>query len=339
MLCVKGIDAIFKKDEGGNYNDNARMYQDIIIFGSTIPENKEFKLQDLASYLLYNNAELEDQYKRSKLNESNIIENIVQGVKRNVDDLVGLRVMIQAGEVKQEQGTELVPIFKYTLFGYILSLIIQSLRTDINVEDKLYDLFQRLLKVRPDYIQSYIIFTSNWLKKMHEKGYFGRYISILKKLISSISNIEEFVSILQRTVNITFFHERANAVIYIQTWKETINELEAEVRKLYLYDLKLSIDVIVGQKALTLEYEKLRFTLRDDVEVVALEGYCSECKQCPVLPMKIVQYYSHLVHAFTPLKGLVMQCSKCNSPHKTLQLPNVWLKGHPLYKRLRRKQK
>ena len=35
-----------------------------------------------------------------------------------------------------------------------------------------------------------------------------------------------------------------------------------------------------------LEYEKSRLTLIGDVEVVALEGYCSECKQRPVLPLK-----------------------------------------------------
>lgn len=215
-----------------------------------------------------------------------------------------------------------------------MSQIILSLRSDINVEAKLYDLFQRMLRVQPDYAQTYIIFTSNWIKKMHEKGHLGHYISILKKVINSksIRNIEEFVSILQRTVNITFFHKPVNALIYMTAWKETLEELEPEVRKLYLNELKLYIDGIINSSSLTLGYEKLRFTLIADVEVVALEGYCTECKQRPVLQMKIVRYYQRLAHAFTPLNGLVMKCPKCNSPHKTLQLPNVWLKDHPLYK-------
>jgi Zn finger protein HypA/HybF involved in hydrogenase expression len=116
------------------------------------------------------------------------------------------------------------------------------------------------------------------------------------------------------------------------TWKETLEELEPEVRNLYLNELKLKIDVIMNASALTLEYEKLRFTLIGDVEVVALEGYCTECKQRSALKMKIEQYYQRLAHAFTPLNGLVMQCPKCNSPNTTLQLLNVWLKDHhPLY--------
>ena len=173
---------------------------------------------------------------------------------------------------------------------------------------------------------------------MYEKGYLSRYISIFKTVNSqSIKNIQEFASILQRTVNIRFFHERANALNYMTTWKETLEDLEPEVRKLYLNELKLNIDGIMNSSSLTLEYEKLRFTLIADVGVVALEGYCTECKQRPVLQMKIVEYYQRLAHAFTPQIGLVMKCPKCNSPHKTLQLPNVWLKGHPLYKRLQRK--
>jgi hypothetical protein len=145
------------------------MYQDILIFGSTIPENEKFKLRGLSRYLLHNNVEYRDQYKGSKLNESNRIENIGQRVKRNVDALVGLQVMIPEGQVKQERGTGLVPILKYSRFGYILSQIIQSLQSDTNVEAKLYDLFQRMLRFQPDYTQSWVIFISNSIKKCMRK--------------------------------------------------------------------------------------------------------------------------------------------------------------------------
>jgi hypothetical protein len=338
MLSMAAIDEIFQRDDGDNYKDKSRMYQDILIFGSTIPEGKEFKLWDLAKYLLDNNEELRDRYFKSELKlkkytESNKIEHIQRRIKRNIDDLVDMHLLAIAGQVKEERGTRLIPTYTYTRFGYFLSQVIQSLRSDINVESKLYDLFQSMLKVQPEYAQSYMIFISNWIKKMYEKGYLDHYVSIYKKAINSksIKNIQQFASILQRTVNIRFFHERANAVIYMTTWKETLEELEPEVRKLYLNELKLNIDGIINARSLTLEYEKLRFALIGDVEVVALEGYCTECKQRPVRQMKIVEYYQRLAHAFTPLNGLVMECPKCNSPQKTLRLPNVWLKDHPLY--------
>ena len=47
-MSHKGIDSIFKKDpEGGYYNKKARLYQDILIYGSTIEEGKPFNLGNL----------------------------------------------------------------------------------------------------------------------------------------------------------------------------------------------------------------------------------------------------------------------------------------------------
>lgn len=106
ILCMKGIDAIFRKDERGNYNDKSRLYQDILVFGSTISKNEEFKLRDLARYLLSNNAEIRDQYKGSKSSECNTIEDIGQRVKRDVGALVNLQLMIKPRQ--EELGTELL---------------------------------------------------------------------------------------------------------------------------------------------------------------------------------------------------------------------------------------
>jgi hypothetical protein len=326
MLSMTGIDAIFKKDHGDNYKNKSRMYQDILIFGSTIPENEEFKLWDLSRYLLYNNVEFRDRYKGSHLNESSRIEYIGKRVYRNVNHLVGLRVMAQVKLVKEERGTGLIPTFRFTPFGYILSQIIGSLRSGVNVEVKLYDLFhERLFKVQAN-SPSIVIFASNWIEKMYEKGKFAHYVSILKKVIDSksVNNIEEFALLLQRTVNLRFFHNPANALLFVDTWEETIKELEPEIRKLFLHEQKLGIDVKMATRVRTLEYEKLRLTLIGDVEQVALESYCNECKQRVVHQMKILQYYRRLAHAHTELNGLAMKCPTCNVPHRTLTLPNIW---------------
>ena len=103
MLNVKGIDAIFQKGDGDDYKNKSRMYQDILIFGSTIQENEEFKLWDLAGYLLYNNEELRDHYfkselRKKKLTENNKIENIQRRVKRNVNGLVSIMLMAKVKE-------------------------------------------------------------------------------------------------------------------------------------------------------------------------------------------------------------------------------------------------
>ena len=70
----------------------------------------------------------------------------------------------------------------------------------------------------------------------------------------------------------------------------------------------------MGNTAQTLEYEKLCLALIGDVEVVALEGYCSECKKPTAVQMKILEYYQS--HAHVSL--VITSCPLCNSPHLTL---------------------
>lgn len=233
--------------------------------------------------------------------------------------------MAEVRLVKEERGTGLIPTFRFTPFGYFLSQIIQSLRSCVNVEGKLYDLLHEGLFKVQTYSPSFVIFASNWIKKMHEKGEFGQYISIFKKVIDSksIGNIEEFALILQSTVNINFFHNPVNSLLFVNTWEEAVKELEPEIRKLFLYEQKLAIDVKMGSRARTLEYEKLRLTLIGDVEFVALEGYCNECKQFVAVEMTI-QYYRRLAYAHShSVDGLAMKCTKCNAPHRPLRLPNL----------------
>ena len=239
-----------------------------------------------------------------------------------------MMIIIKVEEVQEEKGTGLVPIFRFTPFGHMLSLILQFDRPDINVEAKLYALFQGLLKGLEAI--SWVIFTSNWIKKVYEKGLFGHYISILKKVIDSKSiwNIRKFNSLLQDTVNLRFSYPPPNARIFVNIWQETVDEMEPEVRKRYLYELKLGLDSTMGTIASTLAYEKLRLALIGDVELVALEGYCNECKKHVAFQIKIVEYYQS--RALVSL--VATKCPLCNSPYETLQLPQLLNISRRLYK-------
>jgi hypothetical protein len=51
--------------------------------------------------------------------------------------------------------------------------------------------------------------------------------------------------------------------------------------------------------------EKLRLARMGDVEFVALQGYCNECKQHVALEMTILYYYRQLAFAHNALDGLL----------------------------------
>jgi hypothetical protein len=139
--------------------------------------------------------------------------------------------MKQTGEVKEEKGTGLIPTFSYTPAGYIFSRIIQCIGSKKgNTEEELYNfLHERLYNIKQDSL-SFVIFASNLIKKIYEKGLFGNYISNLQKVLDSkdIPNIEAFARRLQQTLSVTF-----QTRLFVNAWEDTINELEPDVRKLF----------------------------------------------------------------------------------------------------------
>jgi len=187
FMSQRGIDSIFKKDpEGRYYSNKARLYQDILIFGSTIEEGKSFKLRELAKYLLDNNEEIRNYYRGKKLTNSNKIENIQRRIKRSIDSLVNMGLMKETGTVPEERGTGLVLTYSYTRSGYLISKIIQCvIYGKENVEEQLYTLFhERLFKV-DSHSLSYMIFNSKFIEKIHEKNLFGNYVSVFQKALDS----------------------------------------------------------------------------------------------------------------------------------------------------------
>ena len=89
-------------------------------------------------------------------------------------------------------------------------------------------------------------------------------------------------------------------------WKETIDELDPQTRQLYMYEQKLAIDFKMGSRALSRDYEVKRLKLRENVEVVALEGICIACHEHSAFYMKIIEYIISLANAGKSLPYLLI---------------------------------
>ena len=89
-----------------------------------------------------------------------------------------------------------------------------------------------------------------------------------------------------------------------------------------MYEQKLAIDVKMGSKALSKDYEVKRLKLRENVEVVALEGICIACHEHSAFYMKIIEYTISLANAGKSL--LFTNCPKCDAYGRTLRVPILW---------------
>ncbi len=156
--------------------------------------------------------------------------------------------MKETGQVKEERGSGLVPTYRYTRSGYFISQVIQCvINGEENAEEQLYNLFQRIFKV-DDHSPSLLILNSKFIEKIHDKNLFGDYVSIFQKALDSkeITDIESFATLIQKFIS-PLFQQRH----FVRAWVETIDELEPQIRQLYMYEQKLAIDAKMGSKALT----------------------------------------------------------------------------------------
>ena len=64
-----------------------------------------------------------------------------------------------------------------------------------------------------------------------------------------------------------------------------------------MYEQKLAIDAKMGSKALSKDYEVLRLELRENVEVVAIEGICTACHKHSAFYTKIIEYTKSIASA------------------------------------------
>ena len=318
IMSHKGIDSIFKRDpEGGYYNKKARLYQDILIYGSTIKEGKPFKLRELAKYLLDNNEEIRNYYLGMKLTPSNKIENILKRIQRNIEGMISMRLMKEGEKAKEDKGSGMIPTYTYTPAGYIISQIIRCvIYGKENAEEQLYTLFHERLSKDDANSPSLLVFNSKFMEKIHDKNLFGNYVSVFQKALDSkeITDIESFVRLIQHFISPLFQQKH-----FVMVWKETIDELDPQTRQLYMYEQKLAIDFKMGSKALSRDYEVKRLKLRENVEVVALEGICIACHEHFAFCMKIIEYTISLANAGKSL--LFTNCPKCPAYGRTLRVP------------------
>ncbi len=86
-----------------------------------------------------------------------------------------------------------------------------------------------------------------------------------------IMNMNELFS----NLGILHFTDKGKANLYSQLWSETMDELDEEMKKCVLQHIKLEIEGIMGEQVKYIRgFEELRFELRDQPNILALEGVC-----------------------------------------------------------------
>jgi hypothetical protein len=336
------LDSIFeKKDEQGNYTNDALMYQDILryfeVINKTVLQNNPFELRELQKWIVQNNKQIREDYRGSKAHTSinNKIHNKEGRIKNKFEGLLHL-LLIKRGETmtKNVQVSESLyrdrKTFEYTREGIFLGLIIKSMNLkkvintaraehEITKDQKelektyqdIYDILGLLFKANEN-SSANTIFYLKLFTKCKDKGVFNQFVELIHNIINTDNNIINISELFGRIVHHAFFSKQSptefRKVLY-----ETVEELDEEVKELVLYYMKLFAEGQYENKQQdsTRQYEEFRFNLRNDYERIAVQRYCENCKS----KQNLALHYWDLISP-TDNDGKRAKCPSCNSSLK-----------------------
>lgn len=308
------LSIVFSKNVDGSYTRNALLYQDIINYSIKgrykENDNKSFRSRSLTKWLLEENKEFINYFKDPStchFTISNRIENRLDRVKDKVNDLIELNLIEEVGTTKETKGNSNIPIYRHTVNGTLVALIIEGEKSNTNVIEDIYNLLQNYFKESPSSVD---IFYSIFYDKCKKAGIFEGVVAAHSKVIKSDFPITHLPGFLQHLM-IRSMDKEYNQVI-VQLWKDSLNELEAPIKAHFLHNFKLELELRMRTKIGDFRgYEKMRFKTRNNYNIVSLQGICLSCNNYTSLGLELVQYLEE-IH-LNPRSNVHLPCPECRT--------------------------
>ena len=157
-------------------------------------------------------------------------------------------------------------------------------------------------------------------KKYFNKGVFGDFV--VEKLKERLDIDIEIWSMQELLTSLTVpsFYNDKGLNFYMQLWNETMNEMDPNLRPMFLYRLKLEIERDIGYRVKNQEvFEKLCFGIKDKYDVVVMEGYCKNCNCYMYGTGSLLEYLE--IAAAASFESVMARCTNCNSDSVIVQRP------------------
>jgi hypothetical protein len=313
---------IFQKDKEGKYTENSKLYQDILrysIDGKYKEDDNSFRTRNLAKWLLEKNIEFSNYFKEPSTRHFTIssrIENKLDRIKKKIKDLINFGLIEQSEMVKETKGNGLIPLYRFTKTGYLVAWSIESKYPDRseNAINEIYNLMQENFRESP---ASNDIFFSIFYRKCRDAGLFSDIVALTRRLLELDEPIIDFPQVFQHLI-LRPLGNTEKSVEVIRLWDESFNELDHESKLLFLHQIKLVLDISMGERAVAFrEYEKLRFKIRDRPDIIALEGYCEDCSLYTPAGLSTIEYIHTIQLSPQSVTGICPTCKK----HRSLVFP------------------
>ncbi|MBV9177521.1 MAG: hypothetical protein JO297_10830, partial [Nitrososphaeraceae archaeon] len=317
------------------YTKDALLLQDLLRYSQVVNKHS-FKKRELYNWVVRHNKEIVDYYNYKKARGRNTTyNNRVHGYENRLDNnvktLKHLRLISKTGTAPAQKIAAQVDLFKYTKGGILLTLILKSIdlkavmavtRNQDKVKehkkelDTIYENIYKLVDsaLRKKESPSSNIFYLILYQKCKGRGIFYKVVERIHYIIDSNEGIADITDLLYRALNAFDLFDKRLDIDLVETFRETIENLDENVKELFLYRMKMFTEgnfeyklEYLGTELDSKQYEEFRFDIRSDYEHIAVRGYCENCKSNQNLKV----YYLDLISS-TGLDHMRANCYNCN---------------------------
>jgi hypothetical protein len=315
-ILTEKIQNIASNDnEEAGYTVDAQILQSILEYSIDFGTEKYFKSRDISkNHLLVNCKYYVNYYRNSRINKNNRPENMNPRVVELLEKLTHLELL----EVYPFESTnhQLTKEYRFTNLARMVAFLLKCNEGNINkntanqVVDQIFDYYNSLNN-------SHAKFCLIFLKHCRINHWFDIPLQyMIDLLLKASSDKDEFLNKI-KFLNTIFIDPK---LIMWGIFKKSLEHLfkaNNYTYELFLLHLKLFLEEIVEYKSRKFkDFEIKRLEKAQELDTIALEGYCSFCKDFSVYSMKTTQYLGDYIKARISQRYISkILCSKCNKEY------------------------
>ena len=294
---------MFEKGSTGFYTNNARLYQDILLYFFEIKDSEftkkygpdTFVFNDLAGWLVTKkNTEFTNYYSgaRGKTNKTSRINATRRKIQKRIDDMKAMFLLVEVDRVKARKNDQITPLYCYSDYGKILSQIVRIAGESVKPNtrktagEQIYTLLKSRLSPRDSALEhwrlSKYLFKSIFLDKCWKNGIFDQIVNTMIMLLhDNRSEAESVASILDYIIYdyTRFTHKKFRRSVWT-SFLEALMELDGVTRKVIIYYEKLAIESKIHggrngsySQLASREWEEMCFANRNEYSKLTLLGH------------------------------------------------------------------
>ena len=304
----------FSTEENDTLTNQAKLYRDVLRYGTSLQIDEFFKSRELTKWLLKHNDEFINAYSgfpESHTNINNRIENRLERVTKCLDALKEMN-LIRIRKTKATKGDSTTNEYALSVLGLLIGLFLESETTSKKAEiyHKIFSIFELMFEDHPTSMETFCLI---FFHKLRDKGLFEEHIDNAMQFF-----FYDYLSWNKLQYFLCFPLTGEKRKERWELWNQTLEELEDYKKGLFLYQLKIYFEYFMEKHVEApdvYEISRIKFAGLEYLNHIVIEAKCSKCKLFYAYAVPVLNYLNAcILNSKLEDNEGTLKCQDCNTP-------------------------